>query len=314
MLTVLMATHNGASTLPMVLEAYCRLKSVARGWKLVIVNNASSDGTQDIIESFAQRLSLTCIFEGRKGKNAALNTGLAHIEGDLAVLTDDDAVPRPDWLVQLRQAADAQPCFAMFAGAIVPRWEVNPDPWILSWVPLHPTYALTDPSWEEGPITPRCICGPNSAYRTEIFKAGYKFDPTIGPSGANYAMGSESEFNVRLMKAGFTSWYCKYAIVEHIVRKAQMKREWVLRRAFRSGRGDFRVEIRDTLTSPNLFLGIPKYFLREIMTQSCLVAKAAIKGDRRDFFVERWQLNFLFGRAFEARATYRIRSPRSPLR
>jgi hypothetical protein len=33
--------------------------------------------------------------------------------------------------------------------------------------------------------------------------------PTIGPSGSNYAMGSEYEFNVRLLKAGFTAWHCR---------------------------------------------------------------------------------------------------------
>jgi GT2 family glycosyltransferase len=226
------------------------------------------------------------------------------MEGDLAVLTDDDAVPWPGWLVQLRIAADTHPSYSMFAGAIVPRWEVDPDAWILNWVPLHTTYALTDPSWEEGPITPRRICGPNSAYRTAIFSAGYKFDPSIGPSGSNYAMGSELEFNVRLMKAGYTSWHCKRAVVEHIIRRPQMDKNWVLRRAFRSGRGDFRVEIEGELISPNLFFGMPQYFLREIVAQALQVAKAAMKGNRRKLFVERWKLNFLLGRASEARATY----------
>jgi L-malate glycosyltransferase len=305
MLTVLMASHNGAPTLPVVLDAYCKLEAPRGGWKLVIIDNGSTDGTKETVEAFAQKLPLTYVFEGKKGKNAALNTGLTFLEGDLAVLTDDDAVPSSDWLVKLRMAADSQPSFAMFAGAIVPRWEVDPEPWILNWVPLHTTYALTDPSWEEGPITPRRICGPNSAYRSTIFGAGYRFDPEIGPAGPNYAMGSELEFNVRLMKAGFTSWYCKPAVVEHIIRKPQMDKHWVLRRAFRSGRGNFRVEIKDALTSPKLFLGIPRYFLREIITQGFRVANAAMKSDHRDLFVERWKLNFLFGRASEARATYR---------
>jgi glycosyltransferase involved in cell wall biosynthesis len=305
MLTVLMATHNGATTLPVVLNAYCKLVMPSGGWKIVIVDNGSTDRSKKIIESYGQRLPLTYVFEGRKGKNAALNTGLTHIEGDLVVFTDDDAVPRADWLVQLRMTADNRPAFAMFAGAIVPRWEVNPDPWILSCVPLHPTYGLSDLSWEEGPITPRRICGANSAYRTSIFKAGYSFDHTIGPSGPNYAMGSELELNVRLMKAGFTSWYCKRAIVEHIIRKPQMNKGWVLRRAFRSGRGDFRIEIKNELSSPNLFFGIPKYFLREITTQGLQVVKAAMKRDPYGVFVERWKLSFLFGRAYEARANYR---------
>jgi glycosyltransferase involved in cell wall biosynthesis len=65
------------------------LKLTPGGWKLVIVDNGSTDRTRD-------KLRLTYLFEFKRGKNAGLNTGLAHVEGDLIVLTDDDAVPRTD--------------------------------------------------------------------------------------------------------------------------------------------------------------------------------------------------------------------------
>ena len=51
--------------------------------------------------------------EPEAGKNIALNAGLAFVSGDLVVLTDDDAIPRPDWLVRLRQAADSNPTFGI---------------------------------------------------------------------------------------------------------------------------------------------------------------------------------------------------------
>lgn len=47
--TVLMATHNGAKTLLEVLKAYCKLDSPDGGWKLVIVNNGSTDGTKRLV-------------------------------------------------------------------------------------------------------------------------------------------------------------------------------------------------------------------------------------------------------------------------
>src|ERR1700680_1000529 len=152
MLTILMATYNGARTLPSVLEAYCLLAPPSGGWNLIIVDNGSTDSTKRVIETFTGRLPLTYLFEPQKGKNIALNTGLRHAEGDLFVLTDDDAVPHPDWLVQLRTAADTHRSFTMFAGTILPRWELNPEPWIVDWVPYDTVFALTYPSWEEGPI------------------------------------------------------------------------------------------------------------------------------------------------------------------
>ena len=222
----------------------------------VIVDNGSTDSTPKVVSTFAQKLPLRYVFEPQRGKNAALNTALSHIEGDLIVFTDDDAIPRPDWLVQLLTAADSQPSLSIFGGTVLPKWEVNPEPWILNWVPLDVTYALTDPNWPEGPITPRRIYEPNSAYRAHIFEAGYRFDPKMGPLGSNYPMGSGSEFHVRLMNAGYIAWHCKRAVVEHIVRKSQMEKDWVLGRAFRYGRGQYRQEIKDTLKSPRLVLGV----------------------------------------------------------
>jgi glycosyltransferase involved in cell wall biosynthesis len=304
MLTILMSTHNGARTLPVVLEAYCRLTPPSGGWKLLIVDNGSTDSTKQVIETFTGRLPLTYLFEAKRGKNIALNAGLNHAEGDLYVFTDDDAVPHPDWLVQIRTAADTHPAFTMFAGAILPRWELNPEPWIVDWVPYDIVFALTHPSWEEGPITPGWVFGPNSAYRSKIFKS-YTFSPAIGPSGSNYAMGSEYEFNVRLQKAGFTAWHCKQAVVEHIIRKSQMNKKWVLGRAFRSGRGFYRVDIhpdiKDTLTSSKLIWGIPRYLIREIVSQALSVVKAKLKGNDREVFRNRWKLSSLMGNAYEAR-------------
>jgi glycosyltransferase involved in cell wall biosynthesis len=305
MLSVLMATRNGARSLPTVLDAYSRLEPPPGGWKLIIVDNGSTDTTKEVIGAFAQKLPLTYVLEPKRGKNAALNTGLSHIEGDLIVLTDDDAVPRPDWLAQLRVAADSQPSFSIFGGVVLPRWEVNPEPWILSWVPLDAAFALTDPAWPEGPTTPLKVFGPNSAYRANIFKSGYHFNPTIGPSGVNYAMGSEYEFHVRLIRAGFTAWHCRRAVVEHIVRKAQMDKGWVLGRAFRSGRGYYRVEGKDTIGSPRFVFGIPRFFLREIMTQALQVVRTKLSRDECKLFAERWELNYLIGKAYEARTIYR---------
>jgi L-malate glycosyltransferase len=305
MLTVLMATYNGAPTLPTVLDAYCRLQPPADGWKLVIVDNASTDTTREVVRGYSQKLPLTYLFETQKGKNAALNTGLNHVEGDLIVFTDDDAVPREDWLIELRAATDANPSFSIFAGVILPRWEKPPEPWILNWVPLGVTYALTDPAWPEGPITPRCVFEPNSAYRAKIFEAGFRFDPAMGPAGSNYPMGSGSEFHVRLMNAGFTAWHCKKAVVEHMVRSWQMEKPWVLKRAFRYGRGQYRQELSKELTSPRLFFGVPLFILREVGTKAFRVAKRRLTGNERELFAEKWNLNFAAGQAYEARQMQR---------
>ena len=96
MLTVLFATYNGEKTLPAVLNAYSKQSLPKEEWKLVIVDNGSNDNTKEIINEFLPLLPITLLFEPRRGKNVALNTGLSHIEGDLIVFTDDDVLPHTE--------------------------------------------------------------------------------------------------------------------------------------------------------------------------------------------------------------------------
>ncbi len=299
MLTVLMATYNGARTLASVLNAYCGLESSNEEWKLVIVDNGSTDNSKEIIMRFLPLLPIILVSEPVRGKNAALNTGLSQVAGDLIVFTDDDVLPHSDWLNQLRLAADSQPMYSIFGGPILPKWESPPDDWILSWVPLGPTFAILDPE-EEGPIEVYKVYGPNMAVRSGIFAMGYKFDETIGPRGSKYAQGSESELLMRLHQGGVKAWHCKNATVEHMIRSFQMDKKWVLDRAVRYGRGMYRLgfEFPDWRAS---FWRMPRHWLLRILKRLYLIGKAKASGDAERLFKERWQLNYLFGIALEAR-------------
>jgi glycosyltransferase involved in cell wall biosynthesis len=305
MLTVLFATYNGEQTLPAVLQAYCGVESPPGGWKLVVVDNGSSDQTSRIIGSFSHLLPLTYLSESRRGKNAALNTGLEHISGDLVVLTDDDVIPRPDWLLQLQNCSTAHPDFAVFGGVVLPRWERTPEPWIFRLPTLESAFSVTNPNWEEGPISAAYIFGPNMAVRSTIFQRKYRFRMSIGPCGQTYAMGSETEFTRRLAQNGYQCWHCKTAIVEHIIRSFQMNKDWVLNRTVQFGRGQFRLKALESGTPPRLVWGYPSYLLKQIVQQAARLVWSAVNADSDTVFHERRKLNYLFGSAIEAREFYR---------
>src|SRR5580700_2544299 len=96
--TVLCATRNGESVLPRMLEAYCHVKAPTQAWKMVIVDNGSKDSTSAILESFKKRLPLETLAQPAVGKSRALNCGLSALEGRLAIITDDDAIPNSSFL------------------------------------------------------------------------------------------------------------------------------------------------------------------------------------------------------------------------
>ena len=310
MLTVLMATRNRAQILRQVLETYCSLQQPSSGWKLVVVDNGSADETPQIIAAFKNRLPLSTVSEPKLGKNQALNTGLRFVEGDLAVFTDDDAFPHADWLVELRNAADTHLDHSIFGGAVVPRWELPPPSWI-RWVELGPAYALTDPSCKEGPIEPSMIFGPNMAVRTSVFQSEGHLDTSIGPCGSDYAMGSETEFTLRLSRQGHQAWHVHRAVVAHLIRAVQMKKAWVLQRAVRFGRGFYRVHYAEVIPAWKLWMGIPRHLFRDIPKEGLVIGAACLFFKQEAVFRSCWRFNFLRGQAIEARLLARRRTART---
>jgi glycosyltransferase involved in cell wall biosynthesis len=290
-----MASHNGGRTLGPVLETFTQLKAPASGWKLVVVDNASTDQTRELLETFQRRLPLTILFEQTLGKNAALNTGLKSAEGDLAVFTDDDVFPKPDWLVRMRDAAEEHRQYSLFGGVIRARWEVPPPAWV-NWVNQAPVFTVTDPCLAEGPTSPGSIFGPNMAVRMEIFSGGIRFDPSIGPAGRNYPMGSESELLERLGRLGHKAWHAQSAVVEHFVRDFQLEESWALRRSIRHGRGSYRLQYAMLPIPP-----WPWYVLPRMAKRLFRIARAWVFGDEKAAFCARCDLNYLWGYLVEAR-------------
>ena len=111
-LAVILATYNGEGVLPRVLDGFVRC-SMAPGfnWRLIVVDNGSTDATAATLDRFSQRLPLTIVGESRPGKNRPLNTALSSLQQTFAayVFTDDDAIPNPDFLVAWREVIERNP-------------------------------------------------------------------------------------------------------------------------------------------------------------------------------------------------------------
>jgi len=243
MMTVLLATHNSVETLRRTLEAFCALEPPPGGWKLVLVNNASTDGTAQIVSSYRERLPLEYVTESRLGKGRALNTGLTHVAGDMILFCDDDILPRADWLTVWRSAVNRHQDWSIFGGAVEPLYEAPPPDWLsrTDWEKV--LYAKTD-TQPEGPIEANgTIFGPNMAVRASALSSGIRFDENflVGRAGL---MGSETDFVYRLSAAGNTAGFVPDASVRHIVRPAQLSTLWMLKRFFRHGRTMFLFELR----------------------------------------------------------------------
>lgn len=71
--------------------------------QVVVVSDASSDGTDDIVRATAARDPRVMLYrqEERKGKTAGLNQGVQHATGDVVVFSDANAMYEPTAIRQL---------------------------------------------------------------------------------------------------------------------------------------------------------------------------------------------------------------------
>lgn len=236
--TVLFATRNGANVLSRTLEGYVRLTDPGFGWKIVMVDNGSTDETPAIAKHYADRLPMEILIEPVPGKNRALNLGIQAIEGDLIIITDDDAIPQLGFLTAWRRVFDRQLGHDVFGGSIIPSFEVEPPEWMSRNYLKYEELFAARIDVPDGPIDPLRIYGPNMAARRSVV-AALKFNELIGPNGAdpNYAMGSENDFCFRASAYGHKTWFAGEPTVWHIVRPHQLTPDYWRKRAYRLGRG-----------------------------------------------------------------------------
>jgi glucosyl-dolichyl phosphate glucuronosyltransferase len=240
-LSVILATLNRADLLDRELESFSRLDVDGIEVEFIIVDNGSQDRTGEVIESWARVLPIVSWTVARPGKNRCLNQAVRRAKGELLVFTDDDVIADSKWLQAFMQAARRWPKEKIFGGTITPSFP-GPVPGYVR--ALHryfgPLYSVYQPSSDEGYVEVPPF-GPNLMLRREIFEKNC-YDESIGPTTSGYAMGSETELLVRLQQQGMQFVFVPTAQVQHTIRLEQFDQQWLLERAFRSGRGKARLD------------------------------------------------------------------------
>lgn len=238
MLSVLIATHNGADTIGRTFEAMHTLIAPEGGWELIVVNNASTDRTKDVIRDWQDRLPLTYLEEPRLGKSFAINRALEASRGDLIVMTDDDVLPNADWLTEWHRVAKSFPDCSVFGGAIIPEFGALPP----DYVPKYWYGVLygASPQYKEGPLEPRenglfDISGGNFAIRRSVYNDGALFDQSF-QIGLNGLMGEDTEFVRRLGTSRYKVCFTPNAGLRHIIHNHQASWRWIHHRFYRHGR------------------------------------------------------------------------------
>jgi glycosyltransferase involved in cell wall biosynthesis len=194
---------------------------------IVVVDNDPDASARDLVSSVAAahpEIAVHYENEKQSGISAARNRALATAaEHDLLVFIDDDERPSERWLEHLLNTYEAYGSAAV-VGPVISEFEVELSPWVKAGRFFDrrrlPTGTKVD------------VAATNNLLLDlrQIRAYGLTFDARFGISG-----GGDTMFTRDLHKRGGELVWCDEAIVIDVVPAARTHREWVLKRALRSG-------------------------------------------------------------------------------
>jgi GT2 family glycosyltransferase len=192
--SVIIPVRNGARSLPPLLRSLERQSLARDRFEVIVVDNASSDGTAAAAEAHGA----VVVSEPIANRSRARNRGAAVASSSLYAFTDADCVAHPDWLTELVRCAPDAP---LVAGEVQLRISERPNA-IERFERLcrFGQHAWVEQGW---------AATANLLVQAEAFDAVGGFDPTWRH------IGEDVDFCFRARDAGFPLGYCPAAIVDH---------------------------------------------------------------------------------------------------
>jgi len=232
-ISVIIPTRNRAQSVKALLDslevAACPERVVV---EVLVVNNASTDETTELLTSESakrRRFSLRILEETRLGKAHALNLGLANAGGEVVLIVDDDVTVDQMCLTGHAEAY-GETEFVAIQGRVLPGKDTEgqtADPKRMR----EYNIPIVDYGIEFREI--RGLTGTNMSFKREVFERVGFFDPRLGPGTAGFS--EDTEFSMRIRKAGFKIGYTPHAIVYHELNPERYGREYYHDMKYRKG-------------------------------------------------------------------------------
>lgn len=172
-LGIVMVTRNRVETLLATLR---RLTALPEGYPIVVVDNASADGTTAAIRAAFPAIDVIALTRNHGG--VARNYGVRHLRRDYIAFADDDSWWAPGSLAHAVARFDGAPRLGLIMSRILVGPDERPDP-ACAEMSRSPLPRLVDIPGI--PILGFVACG--AIVRRDAFLAAGGFDPRFGTGG-----------------------------------------------------------------------------------------------------------------------------------
>lgn len=225
--TLVICSFNGERRLPACLEAVSRLEGRGQ-WDILLVDNASTDGTSRMLEAFAKQSPVETRYlrEEARGLGAARAAALAAARGDIVAFTDDDCYVASDFIEAVRNAF-ADPRIGVVGGRVT-LFDPNDAP-VTILTSREPRRFPAGYIMRPGEVHGACL-----AFRRCAAMDAGGFDPLFGAGTA--FPGEDFDLGLRVLAAGWDGAYAPEVVVQHHHgRKLDASRRLI--RGYRMGAG-----------------------------------------------------------------------------
>jgi glycosyltransferase involved in cell wall biosynthesis len=230
-LSVVVCTYNRADLLPGCLESLADQMADKHVYEVIVVNNNSTDTTQEIAESFTRREpNFRVVVETAQGLSQARNRGFKEARGQLVAYIDDDAKAHPDWVRSTTHFFEIHPD-ASGVGGPYKAYSLVPIP---EWFPEE--YGSKSMGNETRLLQKgESISGTNMAFKRSALIEVDGFDTALGMTGEKVSYGEEAHLTRKMLERGMKIFYCAEMCVDHAILPYKLKLRWLLRSNFANG-------------------------------------------------------------------------------
>jgi len=296
LITVAICTFNRAPVLRRTLEHMRGMEVPSPfDWELLVVDNKSTDDTQQVLNEMAGRLPLRSLRELQTGQSYARNLILREARGQWIVWTDDDALVDPRWLATIMATFERTSADIVF-GRVEAAW---PNEQVPDWYSprVSGLFALIDYGADAFVATDphKSFAGVNFAAKIEAHRALGEFRVDYGVRGdqTGGGLGEDTDMYERALGRGMKIVYEPKAIVRHMMPDIRAKKMFNWKKALLNQDRYYENLIKDPPRVPWL-LGLPRYYYRNMAGDTgALLWALATRDKPRRFFHELYVLRFL---------------------
>ncbi|AEY67378.1 glycosyltransferase [Clostridium sp. BNL1100] len=92
LIDLIIPTYNKSTRLRLVLESLCYQIMPKEQFKVIIVDDGSTDDTSNVVNDYITKLNINYIYQNNSGRSHARNTGLNAADASIVVFVDDDVI------------------------------------------------------------------------------------------------------------------------------------------------------------------------------------------------------------------------------